>query len=543
MTGWIPGYVPVRDLDEDSGGRVVLARRVATGTEVAVRYLSDELLADAEFRARFRGQADLLVELGDPHVVPLLEYVESDQAVAIITERLDAVPLRALLLEEGAAGPEAALVVLKDSLQALAAAGTRGVPHGDYKPENVLVTRAGGVKLANFGIVSGVAREQLSSSAPFYLAPELWESSATDVRGDLYAATATFFECMVGAPPYYATDPTALRRLHETAPAPVEAAPGPVRELVIHGMAKDPDERPATTEEFLEELEAVAAAGYGPAWERRGRGELARLAFPPPQPFPPGAGGAPLARKAGGGTLLDRVSLAAAGALILAIGLTGPMLSGDAPEGLGGPFMFGFGENGASSGAPAVPPPPPARLLGAPEELPAPGEPAGTTASPPAPAETEVVRWLRDGAPRSVETVIPPPWHSGTPMVGPLAPQTQVTKLSIVSFEHRGAGTRLVVRVDTTGTGPVQLILGYSGGPQGVPGTTSVQPVPTLTGSTSYSVTDDHDFSGTCTDYWHVFVTAMPPADNGEQSAEIPAVPCATPQMAPTPESAPPGTG
>lgn len=538
MTGWaIPGYVPGRDLGEDWRGELALARRVATRTEVAVRYLSDELLADAEFRARFRAEAGLLAELADPHVVRLLEYVESEQGAAIITEHLDAVTLRALLVEEGAAGPEAALVVLKDSLQALAAAGTRGVPHGDYKPENVLITRAGGIRLANFGITSRGARERLSSSTPFYLAPELSGSGATDGRADLYAATATFFECMVGAPPYYAADPAALRRLHETALAPVEAAPGPVRDLVIHGTAKDHDERPATAEDFLEELEAVAAAGYGPAWERRGRGELARLAFPPSQPFPPGATGAALARKARGGTL-NRASVAAAVALILAIWLTGPGLSGYAPEGVGGPFTFG---GIASPRAAGVAPPPAARLLEAPEVFPAPGQPAGAPALPAAPAQTEAFSRLPRSAPGPSGTVVPPLGHSGaTPMLAPLAPQTQVTTLSISSFEHSGPGTRLVVKVDTTGTGPVQLDLRYAGGPPGSSATTSAPTVSMLAGSTSYSITDDHDFADTCTDYWHVVVATTPPAGNGAQSAEIPAGSCAIPQMAPTTEPAPP---
>lgn len=535
MTGWVlPGYVPLRDLDEDPWRSTTLARHVATGTEVAVRYLSDEALADAEFRARFRAEAGLLAELGDPHVVRLLEYVESDRGAAVITERLDAVSLRAVLVEEGAAGPEAALVVLKDSLRGLAAASTRGAPHGDYQPENVLVTRAGDVKLANFGIASRVIRQRLGSSAPFYLAPELWDSSAADGRGDLYAASATFFECMVGAPPYYATDPTVLRRLHRTAAAPVEAAPGPVRDLIVSGMAKDPDERPASAEDFLEELEAVAAAGYGAAWEQRGRGELARLAFPPSQPVPLGAG-VPPRRADRRRTLLDRAAVPAAVVLVLAIGLTGPRMSGDAPAGLGGPFTFG--EIGASPRAPAGPPPPAARLLGAPEVS---GGPGSVQTFPAAPAETEALSRLPGGAPGPLGAAIPPGSSGATPMMAPLAPQTQVTTLSISSFEHHGPGTRLVVRVDTTGTGPVLLGLRYAGGPQDTPETASAPTISTLSGSTSYSITDDHDFAGTCSDFWHVVVTTAPAAGNGAQSAEIPAIPCATPDTAPTTGSAPP---
>lgn len=274
----VAGYTPVKELGSGAAGRVVLARHDATGAHVAVKYLSERLLADPAFREGFRAEARVLGELRSPHVVALYEYVESPHGAAIVMELVDGVALRTLLRERGATTPEAALVVLKGSLLGLAAAHEAGVVHRDYKPDNVLVAADGSSKLVDFGIAvpSGVAAN--ASGTPPYMAPEQWTGGRAAPATDVYAATATFFECLTGTKPYPGESLAELALQHLEAPIPDELAPEPVRPLIRRGLAKTPAERPRSAAAFVEELEAVATAGYGEEWEEKGRRELAALA-------------------------------------------------------------------------------------------------------------------------------------------------------------------------------------------------------------------------------------------------------------------------
>ncbi|WP_219471932.1 serine/threonine-protein kinase [Nonomuraea rhizosphaerae] len=274
----VPGYSEERELGAGASGRVVLARREHDGAEVAIKYLSDQLRSDVGFVARFRHEARLLGTVRSPHNARLVDYVETGFGAAIVMELVDGVPLRELLRSEGPTGPEAALYVLKGSLQGLAAAHAIGVVHRDFKPENVMVQGDGTSKLVDFGIAVRVGDDANAAGTPPYMAPEQWVGSSATPATDVYAATVVFFECLTGARPFRAPNLAALARQHQSAAPPVEEVPGPLRNLVERGLAKDPDERPESAETFLIELEAVAARAYGSDWEERGKRRLARLA-------------------------------------------------------------------------------------------------------------------------------------------------------------------------------------------------------------------------------------------------------------------------
>ncbi|NRQ39826.1 serine/threonine protein kinase, partial [Nonomuraea sp. NN258] len=274
----VPGYTEVRELGTGGAGRVVLARRDHDGVEVAVKYLSDELRSDVGFVARFRHEARMLGTLQDPHHARLIDYVESGQGAAIIMELVNGVSLRELLRSEGPTGPEAALLVLKGSLQGLAAAHALGVVHRDFKPENVMVQADGASKLVDFGIAVRAGEGAPVAGTPPYMAPEQWQGGSPAPTTDVYAATVVFFECLTGARPYRATNMAALAHQHQTAAPPVEEVPAPLQGLVERGLSKDPRERPPSAEAFLTELEAVAAEAYGPDWEERGKRRLIALA-------------------------------------------------------------------------------------------------------------------------------------------------------------------------------------------------------------------------------------------------------------------------
>jgi len=274
--GRLPGYRDLRELGAGGSGRVVMAVDEHGDSLVAVKYLAEGLAGDARFREEFREEAALLARLECEHVVGLREYAETeDGSAAVVAELVDGVSLRELLRAAGPLEPEAALAVLKGSLLGLACAHEAGVVHRDHRPENVLVTADGVPMLVDFGIAarSNVRPEDGGTAA--YLPPERWQHGLVLPSGDIYAATAVFFECLTGRQPYRADSTAALQQLHLQAPIPVEDAPEAVHGLLLRGLAKDHTQRPADGARFAADLQEVAESTYGRDWEARGRKLLA----------------------------------------------------------------------------------------------------------------------------------------------------------------------------------------------------------------------------------------------------------------------------
>jgi eukaryotic-like serine/threonine-protein kinase len=279
MPEWkVPGYSELKMLGSGGFGDVMLARHDPTGTLVAIKYLRRELLADAEFTQLFRAEATVLALLDDPNVVRLYEYVESPDGAAIVMELIGGVTLREILTFQGKTTAEAALVVLRGSLLGLAAAHRRGVVHRDFKPENVLVNGDGISKLTDFGIAARVGDLPVPAGTLLYAAPEQLAGALASPATDVYAATATFYECLTGRPPFQGGTDDLIRQ-HRFAPVPMQAVPEPLRPLVAAGMAKDPRGRPADATTFVTELSAVASGAYGRDWPERGRSHLGEAAL------------------------------------------------------------------------------------------------------------------------------------------------------------------------------------------------------------------------------------------------------------------------
>jgi serine/threonine-protein kinase len=296
----VPGYAEIKTLGSGGFGEVVLARHTVSGTLVAIKYLRRELLADPESAAMFRAEAAVLASVQDPNVVRLYEYVESPSGTAIVMELVEGVALREILTRQGKTSAEAALVVLQGSLLGLAAVHRRGVVHRDYKPENVLVNAQGASKLTDFGIAARAGDLAMAAGTLAYAPPEQFGGGPATPSGDVYAATATFYECLTGRPPFSGDTAERLMHQHLAEPVPLEPVPEPLRPLIEAGMAKDPGRRPADATAFVTELRTMAAGAYGPDWEHRGRSHLGEaavlLAALWPSAAPPAAQGAAVHR-------------------------------------------------------------------------------------------------------------------------------------------------------------------------------------------------------------------------------------------------------
>ncbi|MEU4243474.1 serine/threonine-protein kinase [Actinoplanes sp. NPDC026619] len=466
MSGWqLSGYTPVRPLGAGASGSVVLATHDRSGTSVAIKYLARSLAEDASFRAAFRQEARLLGEIDDPHISRLYEYIESADGAAIVMELVNGVSLRQMLREHGPTTPESALVVLKGSLAGLGAAHAHGVVHRDYKPENVLVTGDGWSKLADFGIAVAVGQgaDTVVSGTPRYMAPEQWTGVPATPACDIYAATATFFECLTGKPPYDGPNLFALHEQHANAPIPTDPAPAAVHDLLRHGMAKQPADRPQHALAFLDVMERVAGTAYGPDWEQRGLQDLARRAalLALLWPFPDRTGGATsvattsLGATAGrrGGFRTGRKRTALAGsAVVVALLLGGAgyrYAAAESPASAGGesspivadPVLAGPSSTTPPATSATLPP-----ASATPSVAPTPGTSGTTTATtkPVTPADpgTTTTKAPPNSAPTTT-TPTPSPSTSTTP-ADTTAPTVGAVSANPTSLEAEGCryGTR-----------------------------------------------------------------------------------------------------
>jgi eukaryotic-like serine/threonine-protein kinase len=280
VTEWtVPGYTTLKPLGEGGFGAVVLARHDATGTRVAVKYLRAALLDDPGLLTMFRAEADVLGELDNPHVVRLYEYVESPDGAAIVMELVDGASLAQILARQGKTTPEAALVVLFGSLLGLAAAHERGLVHRDFKPANVLVNAGGASKLTDFGIAARAGSTPVPAGSLRYAPPEQFAGAPASPAGDVYAAMATYYQCLTGQPPFPGPSQAQLLHQHANVEVPLDPVPEALRPLVARGLAKDPAGRPADAVVLAAELREAAIGAYGEDWEEQGRSHLGEAAL------------------------------------------------------------------------------------------------------------------------------------------------------------------------------------------------------------------------------------------------------------------------
>ncbi|MEU0899231.1 serine/threonine-protein kinase [Streptomyces massasporeus] len=540
MNTWeVPGYTGSLELGEGASGRVVQAVHEETGVPVAVKYLSESLRTRPGFVHDFRAEARLLGGLESPYVAGLYEYVESPDGAAIVMELVDGVSLRVLLKREGPLDPEAALVILKGSLLGLADAHRIGVVHRDYKPENVLVTPDGCSKLVDFGIAVDAGTSSGVAGTPSYMAPEQWTGAPASPTADVYAATATFFECLTGRKPYLGDNLAELALQHVDAPVPAEDAPEPVRDLVRRGLAKNPEERPARAEDLVAELETAAGTAYGPDWEERGRGRLAALVALLPLLLP-SSREAPRSTTDMARTVLHRPPgpgraqswlpgrpglLVSAGAALLGVLLTLglPFDPGTAAQQTAQALATTSAQPGPGPAAPSSPTASSPSVSTTPTES-ADSSPSPTVSSPSDPAATGSDDPPAPDAPSGgPETTAPGgPATAATPTPAP--PAAPAVKDVVVSdFRQTGpTSATATVGITTDGTGPVSITVswftGRTAGPLGTPD----GPSQTFerSGATQYTLTVDHTFQNVgC--YWAVQATTTPASADGGASQQL----------------------
>src|SRR4051794_8471164 len=235
---------------------VYLATDTRLDRRVAVKVMHPGLAGDPEFVARFNREARAAAGLNHPDVVSVYDQGTDDGHPFLVMEYVPGHTLRSVLRERLRLSPGEALAVMDHVLAALAAAHATGLVHRDVKPENVLVTPDGRVKVADFGLARAAAGATVTATngpligTAAYLAPEQVRDGTSDARSDVYAAGVMLFELLTGRQPFSGDSAVsvAYRHVNEDVPEPSSVAPGIPAELdalVLAATARDPFDRPA----------------------------------------------------------------------------------------------------------------------------------------------------------------------------------------------------------------------------------------------------------------------------------------------------------
>ena len=267
----VAGYRIDGTLGEGGMGTVYRATQLSLERVVALKVLTAELSADPAFRERFRREGLLQAALDHPHIVTVYEAGEAEQRLFLAMRMVEGPTLKELILRRQL-DDRRALRLLTQVAEALDAAHAKGLIHRDVKPQNVLVGTGDHAYLADFGLTKGSDDAGMTETGQFvgtidYISPEQARGELATARSDVYALTAVLCECLTGQVPYVrATEERALLA-HLTEPPPrlseVRAdLPAAMDEVVAEGMAKDPEDRPASAGELM--LKARRALGVAP---------------------------------------------------------------------------------------------------------------------------------------------------------------------------------------------------------------------------------------------------------------------------------------
>jgi serine/threonine kinase PknH len=231
----------------------------ANNRTVAIKLLPPHLAQDHTFVQRFRREAHAAARLNSPHVIPIHNYGEIDGRLYVDMRLIEGRDLQTVLAD-GPLPPGRAVRIIEQVAKALQAAHRVGLVHRDVKPSNILLDEDDFAYLIDFGLARGVDQSRLTGTGSIigswpYMSPERLRAGQVDARSDIYALACVLYECLTGSTPYPGDNFEQQITAHLTAPPPRPSStdpnvPATFDPVIATGMAKDPDQRYATTVEL-----------------------------------------------------------------------------------------------------------------------------------------------------------------------------------------------------------------------------------------------------------------------------------------------------
>ena len=267
-------YQLIRQVANGGMASIYEAMDTRLDRKVAVKIMHPHLAQDDAFVSRFIREAKAAAALSHPNIVAVQDQGWNQSgvpAVFLVMELIEGSTLREYLNERGRFEIKDAMNYLTPILSALAAAHAIGIVHRDMKPENILISKEGRIKIADFGLARGeiigstmTAESSVILGSVSYLSPEQVQRGIADARSDVYAVGIVAFEMLTGEKPFIGDTPIQIAYMHVNQDIPPPRSkrkdiPQALDDLISRATNRDPDKRPRDAGEFLNSLEAIAA--------------------------------------------------------------------------------------------------------------------------------------------------------------------------------------------------------------------------------------------------------------------------------------------
>lgn len=298
-------YVLERRLGEGGMGIVYKAHHKFLKTTRAIKIIKPELVGnDPSFARRFHQEAMAAAAIGHPNIISVPDFGFLEEKVPfIVMEYVEGISLQDLMTNEGRFTPEKALEYIRVIASAVGAAHANGIVHRDLKPLNIMIQKIGNVReqirILDFGLAKIKSADLLGSfvgakttgiiGSPYYMAPEQWSDEETDKRCDIYSLGIILYQMLTGDVPFKGSSIPAIMKKHlMTAPPPLALTGTGIspqlERVVYHALEKDPENRTATADDLVAELEQAVADSALEKPKTRGRPRTKAKAVAEPSP-------------------------------------------------------------------------------------------------------------------------------------------------------------------------------------------------------------------------------------------------------------------
>lgn len=233
---------------------------------VAIKVLKEEFASDENFVSKFKMEAQAAARLSHPNIVNVYDVVDEENLHYIVMELIEGITLKNYIEKKELLDSKEAIGIAIQVAQGIAAAHEQHIIHRDIKPQNMIISKDGKVKVADFGIARAVSSQTVNSSAAVgsvhYISPEQARGGYCDERSDIYSFGITLYEMVTGRVPFEGDNTVAVALAHLEDPVVPpgdynpQVYPG-LEDIILKCTKKKPDRRYGSMEEVIHDLRRV----------------------------------------------------------------------------------------------------------------------------------------------------------------------------------------------------------------------------------------------------------------------------------------------
>lgn len=247
-----------------SGGMsdVYRAKDHSLGRDVAIKVLKSDFAQDSSFVTKFRAEAQSAAALEHPNIVNIYDVGSEDGLYYIVMEYIEGITLKQYIAKKGRLGYNEALSIAIQMARGIEAAHNKGIVHQDIKPQNIIISKEGKVKVTDFGIARAANSNTIhagSMGSVHYVSPEQARNGFVSYASDIYSLGIVMYEMVTGRVPFDGDTPVAIaiQHIQSQMTPPEEIVPGlpiAVSRIIEKCTMKSPERRYASASELLVDL-------------------------------------------------------------------------------------------------------------------------------------------------------------------------------------------------------------------------------------------------------------------------------------------------